>query len=60
MICVQSDIVAQWSLDEIAVLEAANRALAKVGSGKRFDPFIFNAVAKAELQQLLHELKDAP
>lgn len=39
----------QWTLDELAVLEAAQRGLEKTGRGKRFDPIVFKAVAELEL-----------
>lgn len=41
--------VSGWTLDELAVLEAAQRGLSKAYHGRRFDPVIFQAVAEAEL-----------
>lgn len=38
-----------WTLDELAVLEAAKRGLSKAYHGRRFDPVVFQAVAEAEL-----------
>ena len=49
------DVVSDWSLDELAVLEAARRALLKSGRGRRFDPDVFNAVVEAELVKLQAE-----
>lgn len=42
----------KMSLDELASLEAAERALLKAGRGKSFDPDIFEAVAKNEVAKL--------
>lgn len=39
-------------LRDLAVLEAAERALAKAKRGKSFDPELFQAVAEHELQKL--------
>lgn len=52
--------VKDWNWDELAVLEAACRALRKSGRGKRFDPAVFDAIAKAELAKLREELAKRP
>ena len=41
-----------WTLRELAVLEAAARALPKARAGRRFDLETFEAVAEAELRRL--------
>lgn len=42
----------EFTLEEMMVMEAAERGLAKTGRGKKFDPLVFKAVAKLELENL--------
>ena len=46
-----------WTLRELAVLEAAARALPKAKAGRTFDLETFEAVAEAELRRLETSLK---
>lgn len=46
----------RWSWDEMAVMEAAARALTKAKQGRRFDEDTFRAVAEHELGKLRQEL----
>lgn len=51
--------IGKMTLDELAVVEAANRALSKTGTGKRFDPDVFQAVAEHELKDIQEELSNS-
>lgn len=49
-------IIEDMSLDELAVLEAAQRALTKARREKRFDPNTFKAFADFELNEIRETL----
>jgi hypothetical protein len=51
-----TSVIGNWTLNELAVLEAAKRGLARSGRGRRFDPAVFEAVAGAELETLRQAL----
>lgn len=53
-------VITELSLNELAVLEAARRALEKSRQARRFDPTVFKAVAEMELAELQTALAKRP